>query len=908
MKKSNLLLVAFMLFSVQIFAQNIYLVEECKVIDSDRCTMYLYDGDAYAEIKMAGDEVGCSGFSLCDEEAYVTFDLEGKYNALSFNIGHSHKCTERVGAVTIHGDGNKLFDEKVSGYEPPRQHIIDVLGVKELTFKIAAADINVVVLNALLWEPGQTPEPIVREVAPATAPVELVKELKPYFVSDCMAEITPDKSPILLNRLAYEYGLRGDMISSQAETESGFAYFNLRRDFSKLSFIVGCHDDVSGDSGSGWVTVKADGKIVEEIEIKEGAIAKQVILDIPDCEILSFHTEQIVGTSFAELACIVVYPEGYEVDIVLNEDGLAPADPRLKELPDVCKLISSIKPYQVMGKVKKQIYDGSSDHVTFSMGGTEFSEGIILYQTSSHLDDNLSACATFDMGNEFDYISFTAGYIGKNWSMNSDTLMVYADDELVFTTPLIPTCPNQSYVVPINKCRMLRICNAGCGNLDVATFGVADIVAYRGEAVENDLFAHTQPEFPQQIELIDLGKPYIHYAATTNEHKSDIFYDGSTKKQYYEINGKRIYKGFVLQTAPQFSLDFKALGAGKDSNSAATEATVEAPLAPIASFIKFATGGMAIENSLAAFNTYGEYSTVTFKVGALPNPSKKSDYHEHLIIGADQKIVASLGVYETMEPQEIRVPIDGCKQLMFWLSNTNGNSAKFVIYDIIVSKDQSTLNIPVPVRYSIPVMTEVKTATFDINNEYIRYPNSNKSEAVDNYLSGAHSFYKKVRNVADSYRSSYTIYTFYLESSSGPCKVVEIRSSKKQDLNYNVVTEYNNVKKQVEALAEMKAQKRILRRNRNAALAGLWSMGLDGFKYQKYVKVYRIALKECFDIVDKLYEEKRKELELLERILKKPLTIDNISSTEKSIICPVTKRETLPNFPLQHITYFDMKE
>jgi hypothetical protein len=85
------------------------------------------------------------------------------------------------------------------------------------------------------------------------------------------------------------------------------------------------------------------------------------------------------------------------------------------------------------------------------MGGTKYSEGIILYQTASFWDDNLSACATFDMGNEFDYISFTAGYVGKSWNMNNDVLMVYADDEMVFSTPLVPTYPNRYCVVPINK-------------------------------------------------------------------------------------------------------------------------------------------------------------------------------------------------------------------------------------------------------------------------------------------------------------------------------------------------------------------------------------------------------------------------------------------------------------------------
>ena len=115
-----------------------------------------------------------------------------------------------------------------------------------------------------------------------------------------------------------------------------------------------------------------------------------------------------------------------------------------------------------------------------------------------------------------------------------------------------------------------------------------------------------------------------------------------------------------------------------------------------------AAGGEAVENSLAAFNTFGEYNTVTFKVACMSTSSNKQDYLEHLMIGADQQVVANIGLNESMEPQEITVPINGCDQLMFWLANTNGTSAKYVIYDVVVSKKKSELQIPVPARMSLP--------------------------------------------------------------------------------------------------------------------------------------------------------------------------------------------------------------
>ncbi len=908
-------------------ANDTYLVNECKMVDSDNCTIYKCSGRISNEIPMAGDEIGYGGFSLCEEGSYVTFDLDGKYETLTFTMGHDVECTEEVGVVTVHGDGEKLLDEKVRGYEPPRQYSINVSGVENLTFKIAASDIEAVVADAILWKSGQKIKPIIREVAPATAPKELVKDIKPYYLSNYMTAVTPDEHHIMLNRQTYEYGLRGNMEMALIGSNKGNAYFNLRRQYSKVSFIVGCHDDLGGGSGAGWVTVKADGKIIEEIEVREGAIARQVVLDITDCEVLSFHTEQIEGDSYAEMARIIVYPAGYEMNLDENEDGLAPPDARLKELPDVCKLISNITPYQVVGKVEKQIYNGSSEHITFSMGGTKFSEGIILYQTASFMDDNLSACATFDMGNEFDHISFTAGYIGKSWHVNNDYLLIFADDSLVFSTPLIPTYPNQHFEVPINKCRILRIANAGSGTLDVAAFGVADIVAYRGKVVENDLFVHPKPDCPYEVDLMDLGKPYIHYISGMEDSRDDIAYDGSTKKKYYEINGKRIYKGFLLQTSTHFSLDFGVLGAGNGTDAAAAGAigatavgasfvatgvavggtTVGSTLAPMAAFLMLAAGGEAVENSLAAFNTYGEYNSVTFKVGCISTSSRKSDYQEHLMIGADHEVVANIAVYEAMEPQQITVPIDGCDQLMFWLANTNGNSAQYLIYDVVVSKEKAALEIPVPCRMSLPVKREVKTTEFMIDREINRYPGSKVSSDVDSFLSNAWDYYNRLCDIIDKDCSDYIVYTYYLDSSSGPCKAIQFRSGKDEDSRYDIRNEHTYRQREVETLEDMLSRKTGLMTDYAAALDGLSQLGADAETYRDHINEYMEVLNECFVIVESFYQEKLAELAFVKQVLDDAITIDGVASTDECMLCPLAKDDVLPDYPLQQVRYFDME-
>lgn len=125
-------------------------------------------------------------------------------------------------------------------------------------------------------------------------------------------------------------------------------------------------------------------------------------------------------------------------------------------------------------------------------------------------------------------------------------------------------------------------------------------------------------------------------------------------------------------------------------------------VAPLGAFLMLAAGGEAVENSLAAFNTYKEYNCATFKVGCLPQAGVKSEEPERLMIGADHNVMANIALYENMEPMEFTVPIDGCEQLIFWLANSGGNSAQYLIYDIVVTKDKLPLNIPEAARMPLP--------------------------------------------------------------------------------------------------------------------------------------------------------------------------------------------------------------
>ena len=364
----------------------------------------------------------------------------------------------------------------------------------------------------------------------------------------------------------------------------------------------------------------------------------------------------------------------------------------------MCKLISNIPPYAVAGRANQQnnVYDGKSEHITFSMGGEKFSEGIILQSVTHVMNNNTRADAMFNLGGEFDYVSFTTGWVSKCGVLKNDTLRVYADDRIVLNMPLIATNPNKHYTIPIYKCQRLRFEKRGMESMNHPVFGVADIVVYRGEPVENNLFQHPTPDLPDEVDLISLGAPYILHSYATDrefsvsEHR---FLDGSTKKQYYEVDGRRIYAGFQLATSVHFDLEFKGNSGGAAVAAAGIgssvvigtigNATVSA-VTPFGALLMLAAGGTGYENSCAAFNTYGAYDEVTFTVACKTKAiSKRKDV---LQIGGDGEVIQEIEVFDDMQPTTFTVPIGKCHQLMFWLVCGESSSGDYLFYDIKLRK------------------------------------------------------------------------------------------------------------------------------------------------------------------------------------------------------------------------------
>lgn len=927
-------------------AQTRYLVKNYKPVNSlcynVKSNMEIYGGLTWSNGFTIGNTVGPY------HPGYATFQLGGQYETIKFVLGlekGSYGGDPRI--VTVYADGKKIMDEVIKVYDLHKRITLNIKGVNELKFTLVTGNGNICFAEATLWKAGEKPRETANLISSTPVKKMLVKDILPYTMESHSALedkghwlVSPDSKykSVSVGNKTYDYGLVMIMNMALIGNNQAQTHFNLRGQYETLSFIAGPVNSKDASNGKGWITIKGDGKILHEYEIKQDDIAKRITLDVTGVHQLSVISEQSEMSLYGAIVDAWVYPAGQAPDVE-TETAVSETDPRLKTLPDVCKLISNIPPYSTRSDVDRQVYTGESDYITFSMGGTKFSEGFILYEKANFWDDNVVSYAAFDLGNEFDYVSFTAGYVGKSWVMNNDKLMVYADDRLILEAPLNATSPNQKYVLPLNKCRKLRFENGGQGTMNVGAYGIGDLVVYRGEPVENDLFVHPIPECPHNIDLIDLGAPYIHYVSTS---QGNVFYDGSTQRKYFTMpDGSRINKGFMLQTSTHFSLDHGVLSGTENTMAATVGAAavgssfvvagavggtlIGSTLMGAAAFLVLAAGGEAVENSCAAFNTYGQYNSLTFTVACLKTAGEaqllgpdtwqpdKSEYKETLLIGADQKVVAELAVFESMKPQTITIPINGCHQLMFWLANTAGNSGQFVFYDLKLSKDTCQIVIPEDARstkpeISVPLWTDKK-----LSGAWPRQKATGAKE-IDAYFRDLSIASEKTLKYMNSFQPPYEICTYYLETEAGQiCKAVKLRFKREADDPNSILPTANNMRADVEGgfypitevhqncvsavedLRQLKDDIVSLNISQASAYLALPSLGFAAIGYGKVVKQGSELLKDISQVVNAMYEEKTAELTFLNAIISTAVDIDGRQSSDKTIFCPLFKGETPPD-------------
>lgn len=697
-----------------------------------------------------------SGFSLGSPKGGLiadgikgsaTFDLKGAYDKCTFAVGPDvlgEGALRDYSIVTAKADGKIVFDEVIYESDAPRFFTIDVKGANQLVFTVVDGSVGISFGNVKLWKAGQTPSnPNTLYPKLPAGKIQLVRDLPYYFtrpgghvmpvLGDRFKTSMSEMKTIKVSGKEYDSGLAFPLSQALIGKESGYACFWLGGRYEKVSFIAGPQDSQSSNTRV-WLIVKADNKTIYEECIRQNDLSKQFVLDVKGVEKLAFIIEyrdsDFLGGMTLGVVDINAYPAGYAA--VPSAGIVNPNKDRISKLPDVCPLMSNIRPFSVRGmsKADQTLFEGESRHYTFSMGGVKYWEGFLLTTGNTLLGDRIDSYAEFDLAGEYDWISFDAGCLSKRSYMDDDNLLIYVDGELVFDHKIYSTWPTQHYKVPVHKCRSLKFARRGTGAQKQTVIGVGDIVLYRGEPVENDIFVHEVPDCPYETDLIDLcGKPYFHYngrfvSDLTSFNMNDCFLDGSTITRSFKMkDGRELNKGFMLETNIPLGLEnvtvmdaafmlLTGVGASVSSSDVAAYTGVSGGASGTVNMGIFLllNDQNQKQSAAAAFNTFGQYESCTFTVEnmreymdefdevfgnrsaeAVRNPVK-------LNVIADQVLVGEFWLDNKMAPLTVTVPIFRCRQLMFWLECGDVRSGQYLFHDLKLSK--APCNIAIPEKYT----------------------------------------------------------------------------------------------------------------------------------------------------------------------------------------------------------------
>ena len=707
------------------YLENYYVNKHDPVVVSGGIEVYKYDKDAEA-LWMGGypyhGGFEFRGSTFGENKAVVDLPLDGQYENISFVIGGKcGKMTEQVdeeGNVTypysasqyncspptLYGYAkeqkvglqfwvdDKMVEEVIfSNYQVPVRYTFNVSGAQKFTFKqVAAEPIVIPVLELTVWEGEAHETGHITEPA-GSEPVQLIKDLKPYQIPATSSavyypNITPSsegRNYIEMSGVRYENVIATYISQGLMTDDEEDIYFDLEGKYNYLTFTAGVADRTSNNSdGSAWLTVFADGKIVHEEVYSSHELPRKTTVNVEGCRQLKFAwlTDEgnlEYGDSTGNFFGIA------EAYVATTKEALDTISGSSQDFPDrPVKMVSELGAFGISSSVEQAVFDGSSSFATFSMGGVKYNEGIILIASNSIMETR-PANVSFNLGGNYDTISFIAGHIANSDVYKNDIIEIYADGVLIKTIDVDCTMLPEKYVVDVTGCQHLEFISgkATNGSWYRPALGIVNLIAYPDGYVETDLFPERSPaDYGKSCDLIEAFGFYdVHSGGRTETDiggvdVEDGYYDGSTQKNYFTIGDRKINSGVLLRTSVHLSLDIEMI----------QDAIFFTGLAVLA-------GDEVHESAFALANIKDSgYTSVTFTVAMQQETTIAGvDDETVLKIGADDECVKEITLYKGMEPTTYTVELgDDCGRLLFWLNCglEDDTSHTYAIYDITLNK------------------------------------------------------------------------------------------------------------------------------------------------------------------------------------------------------------------------------
>jgi hypothetical protein len=251
-----------------------------------------------------------------------------------------------------------------------------------------------------------------------------------------------------------------------------------------------------------------------------------------------------------------------------------------------------------------------------------------------------------------------------------------------------------------------------------------------------------------------------------------------------------------------------------------------------------------------------------------------------------------------MQPQTVTVPIEGCEQLMFWLSNTNGTSAAYVFHDIRVSKKKSVLVVPEDMRPALTVVTEPVWTNLTVTEGW-EHPGKTGVKVIDDYIWDFYDLYTEVQNALTKRAPEYSVYTYYLETEAGQiCKAVKL-FTKGEDVasssdGWRIPYTLSQYKYDFDALESMKEDVTELLMELPTANLSLVELGFRAISFGKVMKETNKILLELRKVINDMYRCARENEAYLVTLLNSAVDIDGRVTTERTVFAPLLPGEIPP--------------
>jgi len=608
----------------------------------------------------------------------TVFYLDGKtYTEFSFTVGskdselHPGLSPDEYAAFEILLDGEQVFEERHYHFEKAKTHKVDITGAKKMVIRIRD---NWNVTSLYIADPVLSVEP--RNIDDTVQPVKGTVDFLDAAMLFCQGQRTnliDGSGKDTFNVAGKDYNKGIILTDGWGGTDR--TYFNLGGKYEQFNFSVGIIKD-SYYPNSGWLNIYLDGVKILDVELEYDHPTESYSLDVSGGHILCIEN---AANPYSTL-----HQGDYALyNMTLGEPVIEAPD---KVEPGSYKLISEISlPFSSKGA---QVFDGSTKYRGHYLGDIFYNEGVSLLSMYSFIGSPLDAAtpakATFKLGKNFKYLTFTVGRVDRS-HVKDDVLVVYGDGVELARYPLTATAFPKSYELNIEGVDVLQFSLLGMPALTRGTYMVADIGVHTHEIGELDFNKPEQEPFPDTVDLMERFKPYEYMSAEGNGHDAIRYfngiYDGNDNRKFFTIDGVNHTRGFVLSTCVYLSLDAGGLiGAGSFG---------------VAGFVGGALALMAIaassevsQASFACFNLQKQYKTMTFNVGVLDNDKgsdgRKQPY-DTLYVIADDKIVGEYKLTSDMETTEITVDVANCERLTFWLDH-NSNSPSYGIFDATLTK------------------------------------------------------------------------------------------------------------------------------------------------------------------------------------------------------------------------------